>query len=270
MKNLNLKIIFSLLLSTITLNSFSQEKIYYPSQTINGDNFTIEISNIVGLTSEIKFKLEIDNKSNEYLILDASKCTFSINGEKVAPRDKFFVIEPYKKRSKTILALGKEYNKVREFSFELNGLQKIINIHEIKGIEAFNLPPSSNDFNANDFKINLKNFSKETNQTTSKYNVQYTGQKIGFVNPSKISVLMPDGNTYANAKKSDTFILFPGESGSFSANWDRMPGGRVTDMQKVVMNINFNDVFSEGTASDLPSYNLDFKWDEALTKSKNK
>ncbi len=267
--NTNLKIkLLTLFLSTFVLNIFAQDKIYYPNQSISGDNFTIEISNIVGLASEIKFKLEIDNKSNEYLLLDASRCIFTVNGEKVVPRDKFFIIEPYKKRSKTILALGKGYNKVREFSFELNGLQKITDINEIKGIEAFNLPPSSNDFNANDFKINLKNFSKETNETTSKYNVQYTGQKIGFVNPSKISVLMPDGNTYANAKKSDTFILFPGESGSFSANWDRMPGGKVTDMQKVVMSINFNNVFSEGTASDLPSYNLDFKWDEALTKSK--
>lgn len=266
MKKIGILLVFSMLLVNIQL--FGQEKIYYPVQKHNADDYNVEISNIVGMASEIKFKLEIENTSADFLLFDASKCVFTINGETVTPKDKFIIIEPYKKKSKTILALGSGYQNVREFKFELNGIQKVVPTEDQFAVESFSLPPSKNDFSTGDFFVDLKSYKKVTGSTTSKFGVQYRGKKIGFVFPSKISVSMPDGKEYANAKKSDGILLFPGNSDSFNANWDRMPGGSLNDMQKVEMIINFTNVFREAVAVDLPAQSLSFSWDEALTNAK--
>lgn len=253
----------------ITMSVTAQEKVYFPTQKQTTDFYKVEISNIVGRSNEVKFKLEIENTTSDYLLFDASKCMFEINGSKITPNDKFLVIEPYKKKSKTISALGSGLN-VHSFNFKLDGLQRIVYLDEIIKVDQFNLPPNTNDFVANKFEVSLKSFKKETNASSSKFDVQYKGEKIGFVFPSKITVSMPDGNEYANAKKADPILLFPGEKSSFNANWGRMPGGSINDMQKVQMKINFTDVFREGKAVNIPEQQFSFVWDEALTIEKNK
>lgn len=254
----------------ICLFSLAQEKIYYPVQKESTNHYNVEISNIIGLANEIKFKLEIENTSSNFLLFDASKCVFTINGTTVTPKDKFIIIEPYKKKSKTISALGNGFQGIKEFKFELNGIQQVMPSEEVIITESFSLPPSKNDFSAGDFSVNLKSYKKETGATTSKFDVQYKGKKIGFIHPSKITVSMPDGKEYANAKKSDPILLFPGNTESFNANWDRMPGGSLNDMQKVEMILNFTGVFGEATAVDLPAQIFNHTWDEAVTKEKNK
>lgn len=271
MRKLNVnQSIFTLAILFVCSFTFAQSKIYYPAQKQNTDLYAVEISNIVGMANEIKFKIEIENTSSEFLLFDASKCVFTINGATVTPKDKFVIIEPYKKKSKTLVALGSGFESVREFKFELNGIQQVIPSDDKFATEPFPLPPSKNDFSVGDFTVDLKNYKKVTGSTTSKFEVQYKGKKLGFVHPAKITVSMPDGKDYANAKKSDPILLFPGDKESFNANWDRMPGGSLNDMQKVEMILNFTNVFGEATATDVPAQNFDFSWDEALTTEKNK
>lgn len=251
--------------------TFSQVKIYYPSQKSSSENFTVELSNVIGLANELKFKIEIENTTSEFMIYDASKSFFILNGEPVAlKKDILLVIEPYQKRSKTIAVTGTGMNAIRTFKFELNGMQKVVLTDEVFPTEMFTLPPSKNDFSTGSFLVDLKNFKKETGATVSKFNVQYTGKAIGFVFPSKITTSMPDGKEYANGKTADPILLFPGKSSSIQANWERMPGGSINDMQKVEMQLNFTNVFREGATIDLNAQSFDFNWDEALTKSKNK
>lgn len=271
MKKITLHHFIAVLAAYFTcLFTSAQEKIYYPTQRESTEQYNVEISNIVGLANEIKFKLEIENTSSDFLLFDASKCVFTINGTTVTPKDKFIIIEPYKKKSKTILALGSGFQGIKEFKFELNGIQQVIPAGEAIETESFSLPPSKNDFTTGDFTVNLKSYKKETGSTTSKFDVQYKGKQLGFVHPSKISVSMPDGKEYANAKKSDPILLFPGNTESFNANWNRMPGGSLNDMQKVEMIINFTGVFGEATAIDLPAQAFNLTWDEVATKEKNK
>jgi hypothetical protein len=271
MKKTTVHLFFTLSIALLgCLYSFGQEKIYYPSQKSSFDDFNVEISNIVGLATELKFKIEIENTSSDFLFFDASKCVFTINGTSVVPKDKFIIIEPYQKKSKTVTALGSNFNTIREFKFELNGIQKVVLTDETFPTEVFLLPPNKNDFATGPFSVELKNFKKETGATLSKFNAQYKGKKIGFVFPSKVSTSMPDGKDYANGKKADPVLLFPGESAAINANWERMPGGSVNDMQKVEMKLNFTEVFREGTTVDLKSQLFSFTWDEAVTKEKNK
>lgn len=242
------------------------EKIIYQDVTIEADEYTVEISNVVSTTAEAKFKFKIINKTADFLLFDASKCKFEIAGTSYTPKDKFVIVDPYDSKSKTIAVTGAGLNKVKTYSFTLGGVQRVVPISEIKDVPAFKLPASKNDFSAGKFNAQLKNSKKESGATFVKFDVQYRGDKIGFIYPSKIDVLMPDGNNYANAdSKGKTFLMFPGDSEKFSANWDKMPGGRMNDMQLVEMFINFNGVFAEGEARDLELKTVEVSWNEALT-----
>lgn len=260
------------LLSVFAFNGFGQyAKVYFADQKIETEEVKIDISNVIALPAEVKFKLEMENLTSDFLLFDASKCNFTVNGNTYSPKDKFFIIEPYAKKSKTMGIVAEGLGEVRQFAFEFNGLQRVVLTDEQFTVEGFTLPASKNSFVTGPFTVNLKNYKKETSATLSKYEVQYKGKDIGFVMPANISVTMPDGKDYANAdKKPDPVLLFPGDTDKFMANWDRMPGGRVNDMQLVEMKLNFEGVFREGKTQDLEAQHATFEWDEALTIEKNK
>lgn len=249
---------------------FGQEKIYYPDQELNTDTYLVKFSNIVGLESEIKFKIDIENKTENFLLFDATKCEFNFNGTTVKADSKLIIIPPYKSKSKTLGGSGSALNQIKEFGFKLDGIQEVELTDEKFVADQFILPPSKNDFKTGAFFIALKSLKKESGYTGVKYEVQYKGDKIGFVYPSKISVTMPDGNDYANGdKNSDPIMLFRGDKDKFTPSWDKMPGGRMNDMQLVEMKINFDGVFREGVKVDIPSKSFKYTWDRALTIAKN-
>lgn len=242
------------------------EKIMYRDIKLESVEYTVEISNCVSTATEAKFKFKIINKTADFLLFDASKCKFEIAGTSYTPKDKFVIIDPYDTKSKTISIIGTALNKVKSYNFTLAGVQRVIPLSEFKDVPPFKLPASKNDFSVEKFNIQLVNSRKESGATFVKFDVQYRGDKIGFIYPSKIDVLMPDGNNYANAdSKGKTFLMFPGDSEKFSANWSKMPGGRENDMQMVEMLVNFNGVFAEGEARDLDVKTIEIIWDEALT-----
>jgi hypothetical protein len=70
--------------------------------------------------------------------------------------------------------------------------------------------------------------------------------------------------------KKAKILSCPGDSDKFTAEWDKMPGGRANDLKLLEMLVNFNGVFSEGKANDLSEQSIPFNWDEAKTKAANK
>jgi hypothetical protein len=164
---------------------------------------------------------------------------------------------------------GKDLNYLFEYKLTLAGIQKVVPIENEIIAPVFRLTVSNNDFDAGKFQAQLKNHKKESGLTIVKYDVQYKGDKIGFIIPSKINMMMPDGVAYANTdSKGKTFIMFLGDSEKFSASWDKIPGGKKNDMQMVEMNIYFKGVFSEGEAKNLEVKPVKLIWDEALTMGK--
>lgn len=265
-----------LLLTFSSQFSFGQKeekpfaKVLYADQVISTDEYKVEISNVLTVEGEAKFKFKITNNTADFLLFDASKCSFEINGSKLSPKDKFLIIDPYDNKSKTISIVGAKLNTAHSYTFTLDGLQRVVPTEDKIEAPQFKLPASKNDFEAGKFTAQLKNSKKESGGTFVKFDVQYKGDKIGFIIPSKVDVTMPDGNNYANTdSKGKTFIMFPGDSEKFTAQWDKMPGGRANDMQLVEMLINFNGVFSEGIANDLPAQKVELTWDEAATKGAN-
>jgi hypothetical protein len=131
----------------------------------------------------------------------------------------------------------------------------------------FKLPASSNDFTAGGFNCTMTSLTKETDKTEAKFECRYTGSKIGVIQPGKAVVKMPDGSEIANEKKSSApIIMTKGKTEKITFKWNRMEGGKVSDMQKVNMLIVFKNTFTEVDAVKLKEETLNFELDPNVTK----
>lgn len=251
-------------------------KLYYQDTKAENDDITITVDNAVSTEGETKLKLKIANKTNDYIIYKPEESTFVINGKEAKPKEKWLIISPNESDFRVVNLKGAQYNKVKNYSFVVAGLYKVV--LNTKGVAApdFKLPPAQNDFSAGSFNCSLKKLSKETDKTEAKFSCAYKGDKIGFVFPSKPSVKMPDGNEYASKvssgllSKSGPIILMKGEEDTFTLGWDRMQGGKSMDMQKVEMNVKWNDTFVEGTTQKMKSETIQLEFDEATSNAKGK
>lgn len=244
------------------------EKVYYTDTTFETADYKVEIDNVVALPKELKFRMNIVNKTNDWLLYNSDESKIELDGKNMDTKDKYILIAPNDSKKKVMRAVGANLNDARAFNFVCEGFYKVA-LKPAVATPVFRLPASNNEFVAGNFKITLANSAKETAKTDVKFKVTYTGEGLAFVSPAKVSVEMPDGNLYATARsKADVFTLKKGETESFLATWERMEGGSKMDMQLVEMLIHFEGVFQESTQAKMPKVVLPMRWNDALTIGK--
>jgi hypothetical protein len=256
-------------LAFISIATYAQyENVYFKDVQFENENVKVEFTDIVALPKEVKFKMTIINKTNNYLIYDSNESSFVIPDKTVTSSEKNLLIEPLKTKKRVMRATGDALNSVRNFKYICEGFSSI-SLQDPAKVERFRLPASVNEFSAGNFKVNLVASSKETQKTSVKFAITYIGDNLGFVFPSKVSAVMPDGTSYATANADeDALIMKKGESENMTLNWTRMPGGKVNDMQLVEMFLTFEGVFAEGVSKKINGGSVEVTWDEALTEAK--
>lgn len=246
-------------------------KIYYNNIKAQHQDLTIIVDNAVSNEDEAKFKLKIDNTTGDYILFKISECKFLINGKETQVSEKQLLISPYESGSRVVNIRGEGLNKVKSYEFVVDGLYKVP--ANLPGIATpdFILPPSRNEIKTGPFTCKLEKLKKESAVTNARFDCRYNGNKIGFILPSKVAAKMPDGREYANEKKNASEIaLGRGESDYFTLTWARMEGGNKMDMQKVQMDIKWNDAFLEIDPEKLPSKKLEVTIDEATSNDKGR
>jgi hypothetical protein len=274
-------LMLSLMVMSTTLANAQKEtkyeKLYYKNFTKETDDVTITVDNAVSTDGETKFKLKITNKTADFIIYKPEESKFSVNGKEMKAKEKILIIKPNSSDFRIINLKGDNFNRVKNYGFELDGVYLVGPGTNTASASDFKLPPSNNDFNAGPFKCTLSKLYKESDATDAKFKCAYNGQKIGFVDPSKVAVRMPDGNEYAAKKETNLLgnptgpiMLMKGEDDSFSLKWDRMEGGKRMDMQKVEMTILWRDAFSEAVPKKLKPEALNMEFDELVSNEKGK
>ena len=245
------------------------EKLYYKDSKVETNDLVITVDDAVSTAAETKFKLKITNKTADYIIYKPEESKFIINGKEFKPTEKWLIILPNESDFRVVNLKGADYNAVKNYSFVLDGLYKVPSTKGVVTVPDFKLPPSQNDFKADNFSCTLVKLVKESDKTEVKFKCAYNGNKIGFVFPSKASVKMPDGKEYANGKsKSRPILLLRGESDDFILKWDRMEGGKAMDMQIVEMIIKWNETFLEADTEKMKSETIELGFDEVMSKDK--
>lgn len=245
------------------------ETVYFNGGSFENDVVKVEIDNVVSLPKETKFRMRITNKTADFIIYNSEESNFEIPDQDVRAKEKSWMLDPFDSKSKTMRAFGEDLNSIREFDFVCEGFYHLVPQDAFE-VNEFRLPPSANAFEAGPMHVVLGKDKRSTGGSKLKFDVTYAGQNYGMIYPHKIKVLMPDGNLYATTETNTTPIIVErGENDKFSASWDRMPGGKVNDMQKVEMLVQFEGVFLEAIPEKVDGETINLSWDESLTKEKN-
>ncbi len=241
------------------------KEIYYKDITLESDDFTVTTNNGFSNKELTKFKLKIANKTNDILMYKPEESTFKVGDKEAKPKEKVLMVYPADSDHRVVNLVSADY-LVTNYSFVMGGIYKISTKGTVDEVADFKLG-SANDFESGGFNCTLSSLTKETDKTEAKFECRYTGSKIGVINPGKATVKMPDGTEIANEKKSSTpIVLLKGKSEKITFKWNRMEGGKATDMQKVNMVILFKGTFTETDAVKLKDETLNFELDPNVTK----
>jgi hypothetical protein len=216
-----------------------------------------------------KFKIKITNKTADYILFKGEECTFVSGSIAAKANEKPVFIDPYSSKSRVIEFKGTDNYHVDNFEVTIKGLYKIVVGEKTFSAPDFQLPPNTKDFTSGPFSCTLLKTEQETQTTWARFSCKYNGQKIGFVNPAKCVVKIPDGKEFATSNlKSKSELFVPGDESKFTAVFE-IPA-KTTDMQFTTMNIIWKEAFSESTPITLASQVAKFQVDTVKTDIKNK
>lgn len=238
-------------------------------EPIESKAVNIELSNGVSRTEFLKFKAKYTNNTGDFLWVDPSQTTLTLGAIELKPSEKSFILEPGEKKSKTIdVKEGADF-LVDNFDVAPEGFAIIPTDGASVSMPDFQLPAAVNNIEGGNFEVNLKRLKQETKETWAKFEISYTGEDFGIVDPSRISIRIESGKQYANEfSKSKTILLEKGDKKTIDAVF-HIPA-RLVDMQFATMFIQWGETMSETKAEP---FELDetatFYLDEELTKEKN-
>ena len=223
---------------------------FYDAPVVDNEDYSVSIKNVIADDEICKLAIVIENKTNDYLVFDEGECGFAFETGEQKPKKKEHFIQPNKTITKTLQISGNGPYKVDNFNFNFRGLHKISTKGKIASAPNFLLPETVNSFEAGDFEVSLKNKKKETQETSVSFSCTYSGKEIGFVNPSKLSVTIEGGKTFANNnKKAKMKLMQKGDKTKIIAVFN-IPA-KVVDMQFADLTIVWNDTFTTSSKVNL-------------------
>ena len=69
-------------------------KYIYKEATLETDDYNVYIIDAVAVGKQVKFKIKIFNKTNDYLLIKPNEINYVVDGKTVFCRDKNFVVQP--------------------------------------------------------------------------------------------------------------------------------------------------------------------------------
>jgi hypothetical protein len=262
------------LLALLALGLFNigmaQDQVYYKSTTFETPDYTIVIEDAISTYGSAKFKLKLTNKTSDFLLLKPSECVFKINGKNSSTIDNELIVGPNATDTRNFSLPGNGMSSVRDYIFVLSGIYKIGTNGTVLKTPDFKIPPAETmvvKAGVEEFICTMDTLIKQSEKTFVAFDVEYTGSKIGMINTSKPTLKLPNGNEFPNQKviekgKTPYITLLKGQKEKISMEWNRLPGGKATDMAKLDMTIVFKETFSETTRQKMPNITFELKYDE--------
>ena len=238
----------------------------YKQTSLETDDYKIYIDDAVNENAYAKFKIRIFNKTNDYLIFKPTDITFKIGTQAIASKDKQIIILPNEEGWKVIDVKGGGFQETN-YSVELKNIYKIsANSPAIK-TEDLNLPSTTKEFTAGNFKCKVGKASLNTDKSILKFECAYEGDAIGILAPKKCVAVMPKGQENPNADRFKGCLLEKGKSENFVVEFREIKGGG--DMQKSPFKLVWGETFKESKIEPLKGGTINMQLDQAKTTEKN-
>ncbi len=262
---MKLKQLIPVLCLLSSLMSFSQKKIkyktvYFEDNTVETPNAKVSLLDVIAEDNLITGNLKVENHTGKILLVKPEECSYTIPTGEAFSKKKWLVVAPKQNGSKTIDVKG-ENIKTKETLFKIGGFY-ICNSSEIVVASNAALPPEKELYLGN-FKLELVDWIKDGPETRIRYTVIYTGDKVGLLDPSLVTVKAATGEEYKNQKNDN-------ETLSFHKKENITVDLVFLNDSKKKTSIVWNKAFSEGVPEKLNPVSFLVKMDQAKTKEKDK
>ncbi|MCH2043407.1 MAG: hypothetical protein MK212_04650 [Saprospiraceae bacterium] len=189
--------LYLLLFSTFNLQAQKEIK-YVSPPTVMGDNYKVEILDIVADKDECKLKLKVKNTGEDYLRFNFSKVGFEYAGfgTYYPSKGKDIIIEPGKMVSKVIRIEGAKSRMVNSFTLKLEGLRSASVPQYASAMNNLMFSVgSASEVASNEFKVTISEVKEKKGTVTTSAEVNYLGgaDNIGLVDLTKVTVLDANG-----------------------------------------------------------------------------
>ncbi len=209
---------------------------------IETDKYKIEISNAHAQQQFCQLKLNITNKTNDYIFVNLEEFKFIFDEGTYSPKSRRGIasllsgqitILPKKSKKFTAkVAEGANFH-VEKFDLEINGIYIVSTSGEALKTEKFRLPADKNSFKTGGFKIKLLDLIQRTQGTRAKFACTYVGDKVGLFDPDRLVIITKKGK-YANMERvSKVKVMQEKDKTKFIAKFEIE--GRILDMQFATM-----------------------------------
>jgi len=218
------------------------------------------------------FKAKFENETSDFLVIRKEAPVFIFDFGNHQPfdgdRKKPIIIKPEGKASHTYKVTGGADFHVAEFSVEMKGFMRAPLDGKPHQAPDFQLPAAANNFDAGPFACKLLGVKQETKETVAKFECKYKGKEIGFVDSSRLSFAIENGQKFANQdRKAGPRLMFPGDSIKFNAV-AKIPA-KVVDMQFATLQVVWGESFIESKLVPIEVPTLEFELDAAKTAEAN-
>ena len=244
------------------------DKTYYKDATIELGEVTLFITDFVATDAYMKFKIKVKNNTSDFILFDPNIMTITTEGNDYKSSERKLFVGPNDMESRVVDIKGPAF-RTAGYTIKIDGLSKVPATGKFTEAPNFALPVSNNEITVSNYRIVHKFNDKKTDKTAVKFEITYTGTKVGIVDPAKIVLKMSKGNQYANMNPNrKPHILMPNESDIISVMWTNI-GTANGDMQFDNMEILWKDALMEAPASKLAGKTITIEYDPGLTVGKN-
>lgn len=241
------------------------DKIFYLDVEKKQNDFTILVEKAYSNDAFTKFKLTITNTSTDYLIFNVNEVKINYNGKEFIPNERPLTIAPNSSEYRTIDVKG-DFSRATKLIVTVSGLLKVKVSGKPIDMPKFRLPLSKNELVAGNFNLKVKRaVKKETDVLDIAFDVKYTGNKVGIIDPTKVALVMPTGKEFVNIKRNKVILLTNGNTEDFVLVWKDI-SVKEGDLQKVDVDIIWRDAFQEGSKENVPPVNLELSINEKESK----
>lgn len=216
-------ILLILLFSCFHFNSLTAQKEieYINPPSVQHDDYTIEIDNIISKEDYCKFRLVVNNNTDNYQAFDLSKVGFIYEnvGTYYPKKGKIKIIPPNEKLSATIRIDGNMNYMVEQFKVSLEGLLYASDGNafavDSKALEA------GKGIDSKEIELDIKKVVNKKGRFSFAMNGEYKGRKDAFItiDPTELKAT-DESNQSLSANVSNKKFLILQNGKKFSINGD--------------------------------------------------
>jgi len=256
--------------SVISPTGKGYKEIWYKDVSpVETDNYNIRFFDMHSQEDFCLVRAEIVNKTQDFLTLERSETTFTIDGNSQNLAPKKWLIKPLATKKVALKTAPMPGLPAEQVSVVFRGLSTIPVKGALPDLESYQLPDTKKIISTDNLTVKLTRMSKKTKITECTFEVKNIGKEPVLFDHTRVTCTAEgnDNNWPTKGATKGYRVLWPTKDVGFHLSFS-IPG-QIVDMQFANMLIHWNEAFIVSSLVDEESTEFLLEMDLGKTEGKN-